>query len=41
MIPDPSLGNKTTADVAQLAERLIRNEQATGSSPVIGSKNKD
>ncbi len=26
------------ANVAQLVEQLIRNEQVTGSSPVIGSK---
>ncbi|GEM_PF-6732014 len=26
------------ADVAQLAEQLIRNEQVIGSNPVIGSK---
>ncbi len=26
------------ADVAQLVEQLIRNEQVAGSSPVIGSK---
>ena len=25
------------ADVAQLVEQLIRNQQVTGSSPVIGS----
>ena len=29
--------NKNNADVAQLVEQLIRNEQVTGSSPAIGS----
>ena len=29
--------NSTIADVAQLVEQLIRNEQVTGSSPAIGS----
>ncbi len=27
-----------TADVAQLVEQLIRNEQVIGSSPVVGSR---
>ncbi len=31
--------NKMQADVAQLAERLIRNQQVTGSIPVVGSSN--
>ena len=30
--------NVTSADVAQLVEQLIRNEQVTGSIPAIGSK---
>ena len=30
-------GIKTYADVAQLVEQLIRNEQVTGSNPAIGS----
>ena len=29
--------NKYYADVAQLVEQLIRNEQVTGSNPAIGS----
>jgi hypothetical protein len=29
--------NKRQADVAQLVEQLIRNQQVTGSSPVVGS----
>jgi hypothetical protein len=28
----------TNADVAQLVEQLIRNQQVTGSSPVVGSR---
>jgi hypothetical protein len=28
------------ADLAQLVEQLIRNEQVVGSSPIIGSKEK-
>ena len=39
----PLLGSKqvenwTNADMAQLVEQLIRNEQAVGSSPTISSK---
>ena len=30
-------GESEDADVAQLVEQLIRNEQVTGSSPAIGS----
>jgi hypothetical protein len=29
------------ADVAQLVEQLIRNQQVSGSSPLIGSTNTD
>lgn len=29
--------NRGSADVAQLVEQLIRNEQVTGSTPAIGS----
>lgn len=32
-----SLSLQPLANVAQLVEQLIRNEQVTGSSPVIGS----
>jgi uncharacterized protein YlxW (UPF0749 family) len=28
---------ESSADVAQLEEQLIRNEQVTGSNPVVGS----
>ena len=28
----------TRADVAQLVEQLIRNQQVIGSSPIVGSK---
>ena len=31
------LNNASFADVAQLVEQLIRNQQVTGSSPVVGS----
>ena len=34
------LHNYICADVAQLVEQLIRNEQVTGSNPAIGSRSK-
>ena len=35
--PPPSISRKALADVAQLAEQLICNQQVIGSSPIIGS----
>ena len=37
--PSPSIQCKTLADVAQLAEQLICNQQVIGSSPIIGLDN--
>ena len=34
--PPPSISRKALADVAQLAEQLICNQQVIGSSPIIG-----
>ena len=34
--PPPSNSRKALADVAQLAEQLICNQQVIGSSPIIG-----
>ncbi len=34
----PSGQRRTQADVAQLVEQLIRNQQVTGSNPVVGSR---
>ena len=36
--PPPSISRKALADVAQLAEQLICNQQVIGSSPIIGFK---
>ena len=35
------LANMACADVAQLAEQLICNQQVIGSSPIIGFKSQD
>ena len=35
--PPPSISRKALADVAQLAEQLICNQQVIGSSPIVGS----
>ena len=35
-----SISTPTWANLAQLAEQLIRNEQVIGSIPIVGSKNK-
>ena len=37
MVPSPGIESKS-ADVAQLVEQLIRNQQVIGSSPIVGSK---
>ena len=39
--PPPSISRKALADVAQLAEQLICNQQVIGSSPIIGFKSQD
>ena len=39
--PPPSICRKALADVAQLAEQLICNQQVIGSSPIIGFKSQD
>ena len=36
--PSKNVG-RALADLAQLVEQLIRNEQVVGSSPIIGSSN--
>ena len=37
-LPSPAVSDRSRADVAQLVEQLIRNQQVGGSSPPVGSK---